>query len=325
MFDVLCIGNALIDAFLTISDASKHLRVDDANGELCIKKGEKIPLDNVNFELGGNACNVSVGLKRLGLKTSLIVEFGNDAFAHKIKGELEGEGVNITYSVTTPTMTSFGVGINFRKERSLFVWHVEREHDFKLEGIQTKWVYLSSIGKNWRHVYRSIPSYIKSTGYNLAFNPGTRQIDAGIDVISPVLSVTNILFVNKEEAVRIIYGKDRILSGNNREQVKKLAIKLKDMGPKIVVITDGQYGAYVLSYENEFDHQTIIPVPVIEKTGAGDSFSSAFLAAILNGHDIKDALAWGACNSSSVIGKVGAQPGLLNKEQIIKRVISYKL
>lgn len=325
MFDVLCIGNALIDAFLTISDANKHLRIDDKVGELCIKKGEKIPLDNVSFELGGNACNVSVGLKRLGFSTSLIVEFGSDAFAHKIKKELEEEGVNISHALTTPTMTSFGVGINFKKERSLFVWHATRKHDFNFDQIQTKWVYLSSIGESWRHVYRSVPSYIKSTGYKLAFNPGTRQIEAGTDIILPILSVTNILFVNKEEAIRIIYGKDRILSGNNREQVKKLAIKLKDMGPEIVVITDGQYGAYVLSYESEFDHQAIISVPVIEKTGAGDSFSSAFLGAVLNGCDIKDALAWGACNSASVIGKVGAQAGLLTKEQIIKRVMSYEL
>jgi len=320
MYDVLCIGNALIDAFLTIGDANKHLRIDDKTNELCVKKGEKIPLENVNFNLGGNACNVSVGLTRLGLKTSLVVEFGSDAFAHKIKKELEEDGVNINHAVTTPTSTSFGVGINFKNERSLFVWHVERRHEFKFEQLQAKWVYLSSIGESWRHVYRSIPSYIKSTGHKLAFNPGTRQIEAGVEIIQSILTLTDVLFVNKEEAIRIIYGKDRILPGNNLKQVKSLAIKLQDMGPKIVVITDGQRGSFALSHDKEFFHEPVIDVPVIEKTGAGDGFGAAFLAAIIRGKEIHDALLWGTCNASSVIGKVGAQPGLLTEQQILRKL-----
>ena len=319
MFDVVCIGNALIDSFLVIHEANSFCRLDSKTGEFCIKAGQKIPLENVQFVLGGNACNVSVGLKRLGLKASLVVEFGNDAFAHKIKKELEEEGIDISHSVNSQSMTSFGVGINFKNERSLFVWHATRKHDFNLNSIKAKWVYLSSIGESWRHVYRSIPSFIKATGSKLAFNPGTRQIAAGKEVLLPILAITDILFVNKEEGIRILYGKDRIITGNNKEQIKYIAYKLHAMGPKMIVITDGERGSNAIGYDNEFYHEGIIDAPVIEKTGAGDSFSTAFLSAIIKGHDISDALRWGTLNSASVIGKVGAHAGLLTEDQIKRK------
>lgn len=320
MFDFVCIGNALIDAFLTIHEANSFCRVDKDTHELCLKSGEKIPLENAQFELGGNACNVSVGLKRLGLHTALIAEFGKDAFAQKIKHQLAEEGVSLIHSVTTDSSSSFSVGINFKEDRSLFVWHVDRKHDFNFRNMRTKWVYLSSIGESWRHVYRSIPSFIKESDSLLAFNPGTRQVIEGKEVLEPILAVTDILFVNKEEGERIAFGKEQVTTGDIREQIEKTAQILMIMGSKLVVITDGKRGSYALGAHGKFYHQGTIDADVVEKTGAGDSFSTGFLAAMHYGYDVQTAMRWGAINAASVISKVGAQPGLLTKREIERRV-----
>lgn len=71
-FDVVCVGNAKIDAFLSIHEASQHLRLNKDTNELCIKSGEKIAVDKCEFLLGGNAANVAVGLSRLGLKKNTL-------------------------------------------------------------------------------------------------------------------------------------------------------------------------------------------------------------------------------------------------------------
>ena len=42
MADVVTIGNALVDAFLTIHDENVHARINAADGELCIRSGEKV-------------------------------------------------------------------------------------------------------------------------------------------------------------------------------------------------------------------------------------------------------------------------------------------
>ena len=53
MADVVAIGNALIDAFLTVHAENVHMRLNKADNELCIRLGEKILLDATHFLLGG--------------------------------------------------------------------------------------------------------------------------------------------------------------------------------------------------------------------------------------------------------------------------------
>ena len=58
------------------------------------------------------------------------------------------------------------------------------------------------------------------------------------------------------------------------------------------------------------------PAPPVDRTGAGDSFSSTFTAAIALGLSPSEALAWGPINSMSVVQHIGAQKGLLTREKI---------
>jgi hypothetical protein len=59
--DVICVGNATIDAFVLLKD-QKNFNYDKFANSLNFPLGEKIPLDEHILTLGGNACNVSVGL-----------------------------------------------------------------------------------------------------------------------------------------------------------------------------------------------------------------------------------------------------------------------
>ncbi len=330
MFDVACIGNALIDSFLTIHEANELLRIDEGSKELHIRLGEKIPLDKAQFELGGNACNVSVGLSRLGHRATLIAEIGDDAFSNRIKNSLTDEKVDLSRFVTSHAPASFAMGLSFKSDRVLFVHHVERDHNFNYDGLRPKWVYLSSMGNKWQHVYNEVPVFVKQNNAMLAFNPGTRQIAEGLDALKPVLAASDILFLNKEEAARLVEGptslklrgasKELMVNGSSREQSQELANKLQLTGPKIIVITDSSNGSFALDNEGNFYNQGITDATVIDKTGAGDSFASGFLSAIMYGYDIQYALKWGAMNSASVVGSVGAQRGLLTKEQMDSKI-----
>ncbi len=320
MYDVVCIGNAIIDVFLTIHQASEHCHVSSETQELRIKLGDKIPLENAQFELGGNANNVSVGLTRLGLHTGLMVELGNDEFSHKIKKQLEKGKVSLAHTIISESPSSFAIGIQFKGERILFVQHVERHHNFSYDTLHTKWVYLSSLGEQWRHVYKEVPAFIKSSGARLAFNPGTRQIEAGKEALEESLAITDILFLNKEEAERL--AKKPRVEFHDKKQMRILMEYLQEFGPKTVVITDGKNGSYALENSGVLHYSSIVHSPVVEKTGAGDAFASGFLGAYIHGKPVKEAMLWGTVNAASVIGQIGAQPGLLLKEQIEKKVYS---
>jgi sugar/nucleoside kinase (ribokinase family) len=62
----------------------------------------------------------------------------------------------------------------------------------------------------------------------------------------------------------------------------------------------------------------ILEAPAVERTGCGDAFASAFLAAIMDNVTIPEAMRWGTANAASVIGRVGSQAGLLTKTEIEK-------
>ncbi len=317
-YDLLAVGNATVDAFLTIQDANVHCHLNTKTCELCVAYGEKILLEGCSFQAGGNACNVAVGISRLGNRTSLVAEIGDDEFAQKILHSLDNEKVDKKLLIQKQNMgSSFAIGIQFKGERTLFVEHVRREHTFAFDHIMTKWIYLTSLGKEWQHVYSQVVSFITKTGCKLAFNPGTPQLDEGYESIAAVMQSTKVFIVNKQEAIRLS-GKSDIFDTNILLQT------MKQKGPQIVVITDGENGTSVIDESGVIYKIGIIDCPVIEKTGAGDAFSSGFIAGLLAGEHIQQALQWGTINATSVIGKVGAQPGLLTYDQLIVQKEKYK-
>jgi sugar/nucleoside kinase (ribokinase family) len=60
------------------------------------------------------------------------------------------------------------------------------------------------------------------------------------------------------------------------------------------------------------------PAAPVDRTGAGDAFSSTFTSAIILGKDPAEALSWGPINSMNVVQHVGAQAGLLPMPELMK-------
>jgi sugar/nucleoside kinase (ribokinase family) len=130
------------------------------------------------------------------------------------------------------------------------------------------------------------------------------------DDIKNVLLITNVLLVNKEEGEEILgypYGE---------KNVEEILRELQKLGPKIVIVTDGKNGSFAIDSEGKILTEEIIKTDVVEKTGAGDAYSSGFISALIYNKSIAEAMLWGAKNSASVIGQVGAQAGLLRKNDL---------
>ena len=58
------------------------------------------------------------------------------------------------------------------------------------------------------------------------------------------------------------------------------------------------------------------PGPRIEATGAGDAFTTAYIAALIHGLSHAEALTWGPINAGSVVQQVGPQAGLLTRHKM---------
>ena len=307
MKKVLSIGEATIDSFMFLSDANVHCNVSRTRCEFCLKYGEKILAEDLNFSVGGNAANTAVSFSRLGLHSQLYSVIGTDWLSNKIIEDLEKEKVDFSYLERETGATSYADVLIFEGERNLIVYHVPRKYHLpKFEPVD--WIYLTSLGKDYNHAYEQVLDYVKKTGAKISFNPGSYQLRAGIHALKPVLKMTEALFVNLDEA--------RMLTElRSSASVRHLAEALYDYGPKIINITDGENGAYCFD-GYQLLHLKIFPSNVRETTGAGDSYASGFTAALLHGETIDQAMRWGMANSASVVGQVGAQKGLLNKNRL---------
>ncbi len=316
MLDILCVGDCKIDIFLKIPNDNPHFGLDRDSNKLFLSYGEKIYIDKYVLGTGGNATNTAVGIARLGLSVGLCAEIGKDEFSKKILEELKRENVSIDFLSQTDKETSISIGLNYKQDRTLFTEHVQREHNFNFTNLQTKCIYLTSLGNVWGTTYQKVIDYKKTKDIKLAFNPGTIQLEKRGKVFIDVLENTDYLFVNKQEAEEILYGKELNLTAENGSVIKKLLFGLKSLGAKNIIVTDAENGSFVQDENNNYYHLGIEKVEVVEKTGAGDAYTAGFLSAVLYNKSIEEAMRWGTLNSASVVQKIGAEEGLLRKSDL---------
>ena len=319
MFDVITVGDSIVDVFVTPPKNEPNITIDQEKEEACIRIGAKIPVESSSFSLGGNATHVAIGIKRLGFHVALAAELGTDEFADKILKDLEKEGVAKDLLIQTPgAVSTFTVSLNLGDDRTTFVRHVERDHAYNFDTVSAKWVYLTSMGEKWQETYRRTLEFVRKSGAKLAFNPGSIQLKSGAASFADVTKSCDVLIVNKEEAEEMLYGE--VLSQEKQEPIESLLFRLNRMGPKIVVITDGENGSFAIDEKGVVSSQKAFKEKVTEKTGAGDAFSTGFLAALASGKDVPTALLWGTADAAGVVSKYGGQEGLLTKEELLNKI-----
>lgn len=314
-FDFLAVGDCTHDTFVQIEEASVHCNKNTKKCEICFSWADKIPATKITQVPGvGNAANVAVAAARMGLKTAYYTHVGDDAIGEGTTAVFKKEGIALDYiKVDKKLPSNHHVAINYGAERTIMVYHQPWKYQLPKD-VAPKWIYFSSLGPHHAQLHKQIPALVKRTGAKMAFQPGTYQLRESRRVLAPILKASEVITLNKEEA--------QIVTKSKSQDFKKLLKGLYDLGPNYVVITDGPKGAY--AYDgNEYWFAEIFPVPAKERTGAGDSFSSGFVGAIINERPISEALLWGNANSTSVTQYVGAQQGLLSVTGIKKLMKKY--
>lgn len=308
-FDLISVGDTTFDLFLEIEEEVKLFKDEKGETYLGLKFAEKIPVKKLtNVPAVGNAANVAVGGSRLGLSTALYTNLGNDNVGEEMREVLLREGIAPDYIVIDKERPSnHSTVINYGAERVILVHHEKREYGLP-NLAPSSWMYFSSLAKGHDRLHTEIPEYVKKNKTKLGFNPGSFQLREGIAILRPIIEVCEVLFVNREEAQTLV---------GESADIKELLKRLCEIGTKIAVITDGPKGSY--SYDGStFRFLEIFPSPLVERTGAGDAYSTGFLSALALGRDIADAMRWGTFSSAFVVGEIGAQKGLLTGEQMEK-------
>lgn len=307
---VLVIGSSVIDLFLDID--ADHVEIKDK--KVSLKLGDKVPSQIKKSAIGGNGANLAVGLCRLEIPTTFYTYLGSDFFSREIHEGLSGEGIALDIERHEETNSPLHIILDFPQDRVILSNYNRNSHGFAPSEKEFDYIFLTSIPDTWEGAYRKVIEFSKSNDIPIAFSPGTRQIEDENEVTGLVLANSKIYFSNKEEAAKILNTEYSL------QDTKQLLQSIKEKGVEVVSITDGANGAYAIDGSSNCYFIKPSPTQGHEKTGAGDAYSSAFLAGILNGNDVPTAMSWGVLNSQGVMEQIGAQTGLLTRNQLEERL-----
>ncbi len=333
MPNIITIGSAVRDiTFLT--DKGKVIETPEKLTEqslLAFEYGAKIKSDEVYLNFGGGACNAAATFIKLGIETSVNCQVGDDSEGESVVKNLNKIGIKTDLvQIGKNKKTGFALVVinEGGGERVIFVHKGASDYlEIKKENInKSEWIYLTALAGNWEEGLNEINKAIEEDKIKLAWNPGATQISAGKDKLAKLLKNTEILIINKDEAIELVQSDGNVkLDYNEINDTAILCGIIKNWGPKIVVVTDGVNGAYLFGDDKNVLFSPATSKNRIDTTGAGDSFGSALVGGYMLTGNLETALKYGIINAGNVVGEFGAQNGILGKGEIEEKLRGVKV
>lgn len=322
-YEVICVGSVSKDVFLPTDEGLIIKTPEDLTSKqkVAFDLGGKYRIADRYEAVGGVAANVAHGLTRLGHHAGCYSKKGGDDIGEWIESEFKREKVPTEFLYTdmeAKSDLSAIIVLTQNGERTIF--H-NRDANEKLEIIDnrfshTQWVFISALNGDWQGNLKKLLVAKERYGFSVALNPGQHNIKEDTGLMLEALKQTDILLLNKEEAIAIIRKTQAIDKEEHLDDELFLLRELFSAGAALIGMTDGKRGAWAFDGKEYWYCPIHTVTTVVDSTGAGDAFGSGFFSALLEGKSLSQALSFGIANSGSVVGAYGAIAGLLSKDQM---------
>ena len=302
--DVLCLGAAVVD--IPLLPVSRD-----------IFDIESYPVEQIAMAVGGDAMNESTIISRLGFKTGLMAAVGDDAAGAFIlrsckKDNIDTEGVtvdpNLNTSINIGLVTADGER-TFITNRNGSLWKENIEHVNFDKIKEAKILSLASIfncplldGKTLEKIFK----FAKEEGMTITADMIMPRLGETLDDIAGALQYVDYFFPNFDEAC--------LMTGEKEED--KVADKLYSYGIKNVVMKIGKRGCYIRNKDGVMIVPACKGITAIDTIGAGDNFASGFIAALLQGKNLKECGEYANCTAAIAVQHPGATSGVQNREMV---------
>jgi fructoselysine 6-kinase len=225
--------------------------------------------------VGGNAVNVAVNLRRAGHEVAYFGAVGDDEEGLRTKAVLTHLDVDVTsLKMITPGRTSFTViatgpdGDRHFVSEDFGVCRGYRPNDSDMLRLKT----MAHVHIGWLDDQGSTKRALAQAGVSVSQD---LSVNADPQNIAPDGLAVAFVSCDGDEA-----------------EARRMAQQTRECGARLAVIMRGRQGSLALSGADIFCGAAI-PVPVIDTTGAGDSFIAGFLSARLAGKPVGACLAQG--------------------------------
>ena len=302
MGTILAVGNGVIDISV------RSINELDFNADTHL-------LSDLQMSTGGDTMNTAIHLTRLGIDVALVCRNGDDAFSSIIRDKMVSEGISTRFMKVIPggKCSVALVVVNDDGERSFYVRRgVNSEVCIDDVDLDTLGEYRIVHSSN----YYVLPKLMGDGAARLFAEAKRQGCTTTLDITHDMTGrwmetlqgcLPNIdYFLPSFKEARAVTKTDDPL---------KMAQILMDAGVRNVIIKMGSDGCYFKNAQQEF-HVPAFDVPVVDTTGAGDSFVAGFLAGLANGWDNADSCRFANALAANCVQYLGATTGRMDREAV---------
>ena len=240
---------------------------------------------------GGSPLNVAVGLARLGHRTSMLARLAADGFGRLLRGHAEKNGIDLEIAqVAREPSTLAAVSLDDAGEAE-YEFYVNGTADWQWVNAEltmpadTKMVHFGSLASWLPPGDESIANFALRAQETalVSYDPNVRPRLIGAAARGRSLVERNIraahLVKASEADVSYLYPSS---------SPKGVAARWLELGPSLIVITDGESGSTAYRHGQPEVDRPAVPAAVVDTVGAGDAFMAGLLGALADA----DATPW---------------------------------
>jgi len=296
----------------------KILVLGNANFDLIFKiprfhsPGETILAENLVTAFGGKGANQAITAKRLGGDVLFMTKVGNDHDGKSYRQYLVKNGLNPKLILVDKKLpTGMAVIELTQKGENRIIASRGANSSLSLNDLNRLKGYWKEIAVFVTQLEIPIPTVerglkmAKEHGAITLLNPSPPVI-----LSSYILSLVDFIVPNEVEA-QLLTG----IKWAQRQDIRKIAKGLLEMGPKNVVITLGRKGLFFKNRSEEIQMKAF-KVKVVDTTAAGDAFMGAFAFGLAEDQPIREAMKLANAAGALATTKLGAQPSLPFKKDL---------
>ena len=280
------------------------------NYELIIGLGEVLwDMLPQGRQLGGAPANFAYHVSQLGYQGIIVSAVGNDALGNDIVKELDSHGIASRISIVDAPTGVVNVSVDDKGIPSYEIvenvaWdNIPYSEDLQYLASQAVAVCFGSLAQREVVSRDTIMQFIESLPPTClkVFDINLRQRYYTREIIEWSLEHCDVLKLNDDE-LAIIKEMLEATTLSDDSFVAKLK-QLYDL--KIVILTCGEKGSSVY-YDDEVNFELTPQVEVVDTVGAGDSFTAAFVATLLQGKSVVEAHRQAVATSATTCTHKGA-------------------
>jgi sugar/nucleoside kinase (ribokinase family) len=277
-----------------------------------------VRIDKPSVCCGGDALNVAIGLAKLGNSVSVAGRVARDANGKFILNECNKYGIHasgVVYEEECATAASYALidengERHFLSEKSIF--EKLSGEDISDEAIEeADMIYIGSAMAmrkmdegGIKDVFLRAHRLGKMTVMDAAYNLEDPERD-WLSYLAPAFMETDVFFPSMDEAVKITGQTDPELIAECFKKFPMKAFGIK-MGAKGCFVTDFKEKRFIKCPEG---------LPVVDTTGAGDSFMAGLMTGLARGLDVFSGSEFASCVASKNVGSIGGTAGIPDYEE----------